>query len=173
VSIVKNAAADAMEVSGAWIVGLDECDVALDFGYTGDHAGKWETSIYWHLRPDLVKMEKLPEDLNERLIAAGPGDPRTESSPELGAEVCELISQRLADFSGLLLELDGDPIRHGPTHSHMRSALRAMADAFVDRMSAPRRTPEYVQAAEHFYAGEFSQAENAIRRMWPAPPRQL
>ena len=162
-AIVKHAAADAMDITGAWIVGLDECELAFDLDYTGDHAGKWETSIYWHLRPDLTRMENLPEDLDVKLVAAGPEDPRVHASPELGQRVTEMIVGRMSGFVNLLLEFDQDPVQHGPTHSMMRNALRAMAEAFEDKSrGVVRASQEYQQAAEAFYGGEFAQAMAAL-----------
>jgi len=162
-AIVKQAAAEAMDISGAWIVGLDECDVAFDLDYTGDHAGKWETSIFWHLRPDLTCMDNLPDDLDERLIAAGPEDPRVHASPELGERVCAAIVERVVAFVDKLLEFDQDPVQYGPTHSQMGTALRAMADAHRDTATGNcRRTEEYQNAAALFYAGEFGRARAAL-----------
>jgi creatinine amidohydrolase len=167
VSVVKQAAADAMDVTGAWVVGLDECELALDAGYTGDHAGKWETSIYWHLRPDLVRMENLPADLEVSLVAAGPEDPRVHASPELGEEVCGLVVERMVAFADRLLAFDADPVQHGPTHTMMRNALRAMARAHEDRTKGnPRAIPEYQEAAALFYGGQFGAVAGALARVW-------
>ena len=161
---VKFAAADAMDVSGAWIVGLDECELAFDKGYTGDHAGKWETSIYWHLRPDLTRMENLPDDLDEPLVAAGPEDPRVHASPELGAEVCRVIVERMVAFVDTLLGFDADPVKHGPTHTIMRNALRSMGRIYEDRSAGnPRADEQFHEAAALFYAGEFARAEGILR----------
>ena len=162
-AITKQAAAAAMDVSGAWIVGLDECELAFDMDYTGDHAGKWETSIFWHLRPDLTCMANLPEDLDVRLVAAGPEDPRVHASQELGEKVCRIIVDRMCAFVDRLLEFDADPVQHGPTHTQMGIALRAMARAHEDRSKGNcRRTSEYQEAADLFYKGEFGRAAAAM-----------
>ena len=160
-AITKRAAADAMDLTGAWIIGLDECELAFDMDYTGDHAGKWETSIFWHLRPDLTCMENLPQDPDVRLVAAGPEDPRIHASPELGERVCGVIVDRMVAFVDKLFELDSDPVQHGPTHTQMCTALRAMAEAF-ERGGNPRRSEEYQDAAGLFYAGEFGRAAAAL-----------
>ena len=166
VGVVKHAAAEAMEVSGAWIVGLAEYEVALDLGYSGDHAGKWETSIYWHLRPDLTCMENLPKDPAVPLIAAGPEDPRVHASQELGGKVCAAIVDRLAAFVDKLLAFDKDPVQHGPTHTTLRTALRNMARVCELRPGDPRRTQEYQEAARLFYAGEFAKANGILVKTW-------
>ncbi len=167
VAITKHAAVAAMETTGAWIVGLDECELAFDLDYTGDHAGKWETSIYWHLRPDLVCMDNLPKDLSVPLVAAGPEDPRVHASPELGQKVCDAIVERMVAFVDKLLEFDRDPVQHGPTHTHLRNALRAMARVYESRPQPPcRRTEEYHEAATLFYVGEFARAASILTATW-------
>ena len=172
VGIVKHAAADAMEESGAWIVGLPEYELAFDLDYTGDHAGKWETSLYWHLRPDLVCMGNLPKDPDAKLIAAGPEDPRVHASQELGEKVCTAIVERMAAFSDKLLAFDKDPVTHGPTHSNLRSALRNMARIHMDPNSgAARRMGEYQEACRLFYDGEFAQANAILLKHWDVTGR--
>ncbi|MEW6355539.1 MAG: creatininase family protein [Planctomycetota bacterium] len=166
VAIVKHAAADAMEITGAWCVGLAEYELAFDLDYTGDHAGKWETSIYWHLRRDLVCMDYLPKDLGVKLIAAGPEDPRVHASPELGEKVCNAIRDRMVEFADRLLEFDADPITHGPTQSALRTALRTTARVLDLRKGNPRTTAEYQEAARLFYAGEFGQANGILMKHW-------
>ncbi len=167
VAATKLAAADAMDLSGAWIVGLDETDVALDLGYTGDHAGKWETSIYWHLRPDLTRMENLPDDLDVRLVAAGPEDPRVHASPELGEQTCAAIVERMVAFVDTLLQYDEDPVQHGPTHTMMRNALRAMGNVYADRSKGnPRGVAGYQDAAAKFYAGDFGAVPGLLAKAW-------
>ena len=166
VAVTKHAAADAMTTSGAWVVGLDECELAFDLGYLGDHAGKWETSIYWHLRPDLVEMDNLPEDLSERLIAAGPEDPRVHASPELGAQVVERVVERMNAFVEMLLGFDADPVTHGPTKTMMRNATRAMAVAHGRGEPPARRSEDYHRAAAQFYAGDFGPAYQTLVEAW-------
>ncbi len=162
VAVVKHAAADAMAISGAWTVGLDECELAFDHDYFGDHAGKWETSLYMHLRPDLVYMDHLPDDPDARLIAAGPEDPRIHASAELGATVSAAITERLAAFTQMLLAMDADPVQHGPTKTLMRTATRAMALPYEREGAVPRRDEAYQRACELFYSGEFGQATSVI-----------
>lgn len=166
VDVTKHAAVDAMETMGAWIVGLDETEPVLDLDYTGDHAGKWETSIYWHLRPDLVRMDYLPTDPEVRLIAAGPEDPRVHASPKLGETICAAIVERPAGFVGMLLEFDRDPVTHGPTKTIMVQAMRAMA-AIHARADRVIRTDEHWRAAcAHFYAGQFGPALHELTTGW-------
>ena len=66
-----------------------------------DHAAHWETSILMHLRPDLVQMGRIKDEVlatEEEAKAAGiwGRDPRTDASRELG----EKIVNRIADNIG-------------------------------------------------------------------------
>jgi creatinine amidohydrolase len=163
VELVKRLAADVMETHGGWIIALDECDLTMNLGCVGGHAGKWETSMYMHLCPDLVRMENLPEDLNIPLIAAGPLDPRVHASKELGEQLCTTFIERLTTFVAMLLNFDKDPMRHGPTHTQMRNALRAMAAFYAAHPTEnPRSLSAYQQAAELFYAGKFIEAAQTL-----------
>ncbi len=59
-----------------------------------DHAGKYETSLLMHLRPELVDLGELPAQGevvgNEARMGIGGHDPR-ESSADLGARLAEQI----------------------------------------------------------------------------------
>jgi len=78
-----------------WV--LPEYEVVTDLGYEGDHAGKWETSILMHLRPEWVDMEQLSADLDEKLEGVNGDDPRVHASPEVGREIVEAIVARTAE----------------------------------------------------------------------------
>jgi creatinine amidohydrolase len=54
-----------------------------------DHAGVWETSYLWHLRPDCIDMSVYDGRENDRLIGVLGEDPRQGASPELGRAACE------------------------------------------------------------------------------------
>jgi len=72
------------------ILGCD-ADFASDAERAGvDHAGVWETSYLWHLRPDCVDLSVHDGREGERLFGVIGDDPRS-ASPELGARACELI----------------------------------------------------------------------------------
>lgn len=75
------------------IIALPEYELALDLGYHGDHAAKWETSILMYLRPELVDMKKLTD-----LLGIDGEDPRKKASKELGEKVVTLIISRLCEL---------------------------------------------------------------------------
>ena len=53
--------------------------------FVHDHAGKSETSIIMHFRPELVHMDRLPADLSVFTPGMGGEDPRTTASAEYTA----------------------------------------------------------------------------------------
>lgn len=75
-----------------------------------DHAGKWETSMFWHLRPELTHMEKFnivpsPMQLypdpphnhsHEPAYREFDEDLSVAASPELGGRAVEIIAEHLA-----------------------------------------------------------------------------
>ena len=56
----------------------------------GDHAGKWETSFLWYLRPDCVDMSVYLHQEKSPLGILGE-DPRQSASIELGRKATDLI----------------------------------------------------------------------------------
>jgi creatinine amidohydrolase len=98
---LKRAALTVMLQSGLTVWALTDRDVALDEGYRGEHAARWETSLLWSLRPELVALERLP--------AEGPldgvlgEDPRRLASEESGARMRDIIVSRMASMAGRLV----------------------------------------------------------------------
>jgi len=62
-------------------------------GETGDHAGKWETSLLMVLFPELVNL-KLMENKKDRLMAIEGDDP-AKSSEVYGKEILEKILSKM------------------------------------------------------------------------------
>ncbi len=77
-----------------WV--LPDFDMVTDLGYHGDHAAKWETSIFMALHPDLVDLSRL----DDATAGADGGilgdDPRLTASAEQGAAILDAIVERLA-----------------------------------------------------------------------------
>jgi creatinine amidohydrolase len=100
---LKKVACEFMRKSNTLVFPGPEIDVAWDKGYHGDHAGKWETSILWALRPDLVDMSRLDPDLNTPIEGVSGDDPRVHASRQLGDEIVNVIVERLAQVARRLL----------------------------------------------------------------------
>jgi creatinine amidohydrolase len=90
--VVRETAARMSERLQIPVLGTPEYWLAHDAGYLGDHAGIGETSLLWHLEPELVHMDRIRSDPDYGR------DDRIEkgASPELGRRYAELIVSRLA-----------------------------------------------------------------------------
>jgi creatinine amidohydrolase len=89
------------------VIGTPEYWLAHDAGYSGDHAGIGETSLLWHLHPDLVAMDRIDNDSTyskEDRIKNG-------SSPKLGQKYADLIVERLAVLAGSMPTWDSGKLR--------------------------------------------------------------
>lgn len=64
-------------------------------GIMVDHAAMNETSLIWALRPELLHMEYLPEDMNIWPAGVGGKDPRIHASEELGHEILAIQKERM------------------------------------------------------------------------------
>ena len=96
----------AKAYSGHMIVyGTDDMEWGQAANYNGgDHAAKWETSILWYIRPDLVDIYKLPKDVNIPLEGVYGEDPRVSASRELGKLAYQAIANDLMKIGKGLFE---------------------------------------------------------------------
>jgi creatinine amidohydrolase len=85
------------------VYGTDDMEWADDIGFTSDHAAKWETSILWYLRPELVDIYKLPKDTAVPLEGVGGDDPRVHASRDLGKAAVGAIARDLSRLGKRLL----------------------------------------------------------------------
>jgi creatinine amidohydrolase len=93
--VVREVATRMTERLQVSVLGIPEYWLALDAGYLGDHAGIGETSLLWHLEPDLVAIDRIkidPDYGKDGAIESG-------SSPELGKKYADLIITRLASLA--------------------------------------------------------------------------
>lgn len=70
-------------------------DFGEGVGIQVDHAAMNETSLVMALRPDLVRMDRLPEDLDQWPVAIGGKDPRVYASAEFGRRAIDLQKDRM------------------------------------------------------------------------------
>ena len=82
-----------------------------EFHYTGkgkyvggDHAGKWETSYLWYLRPDCVDMSVYLGRKQEPLTGVGGIDPRKEASIATGRKACGFIVEAMIHKAKALIK---------------------------------------------------------------------
>jgi len=102
--VVREVAARMTERLQIPVFGSPEYWLAHDAGYYGDHAGIGETSLLWHLHPELVDIERIREDpdygANDRIEKG--------SSPELGKKYADLIVERLSCLANAMVNWDVD-----------------------------------------------------------------
>jgi creatinine amidohydrolase len=84
------------------VLGTPEYWLAHDEGYLGDHAGIGETSLLWHLHPELVDIARIREDPEYGATDAI----ERGSSPELGKRYADAIISRLASLARAMTAWD-------------------------------------------------------------------
>ena len=104
--VVRETAARMSERLQIPILGTPEYWLAMDIGYLGDHAGIGETSLLWHLHPDLVAIDRIDAD-----PVYGKNDTiKDGSSQELGKAYAECITGRLATLSRAMPGWDAETL---------------------------------------------------------------
>ncbi len=93
--VVRETAVRMSRALGIPVLGTPEYWLALDVGYTGDHAAWGETSLMMHLFPDTVDLARLGKPPYQGI---GGRDPK-ESSAEDGRRIAETIVSRLATLA--------------------------------------------------------------------------
>lgn len=102
VQAVKNAARQYMVNSSLRVWALCEPELSGETEVGRDHAGKWETSLFWALYPEYVKMDRCPDpDTGQFLWCSREA---LEASQELGQRLVEYISDKLGQGAARLLE---------------------------------------------------------------------
>ncbi|MBN2154495.1 MAG: creatininase family protein [Candidatus Lokiarchaeota archaeon] len=83
-----------------YVLGITEYFLLSDFGYFGDHAARWETSLEMVANPEHVNLSELPKDYSfiQRAMHLGitGQDPLLTSSEEEGRNLIEAFSNRLS-----------------------------------------------------------------------------
>ncbi len=93
--VVRETAVRMSRALGIPVLGTPEYLLAIDVGYTGDHAAWGETSLMMHLYPDSVDLSLLGEPPHK---GVGGRDPR-EASARDGKLLTETIVSRLAKLA--------------------------------------------------------------------------
>ncbi|MEW6200962.1 MAG: creatininase family protein [bacterium] len=111
----------------AAVVACPEFFAAIEKGYKGDHAAKWETSILMYLFPELVDINQLhagERNKFSRILHDGVmgKDPVRHASSELGKEIVDHIVEHFAE---LARELARNPDKKIARRFH-RAAIRKL-----------------------------------------------
>ena len=102
-----------IENPGVTVIAQPEYEgVEIDGQVPADHAGRWETSIFWHLYPHLTRMDSFSMETKRKKIYDNPAndyykteekwvwndDLRETSSPELGEKCVEAMAEHISSL---------------------------------------------------------------------------
>lgn len=160
--MLKRAALETMRTSTVTIFAGGEYEVVTDTGYHGDHAARWETSLLWAIRPDLVRLKdvEMPQPL-DGIIGQ---DPRGSASPELGAEICQLVGARLGEMAERFLNGTTTAARLQYIEA-LASCVRVLNRLLDERKAKPKSqvppvtTPSYLKYLDAIYCGDYLSAQ--------------
>jgi creatinine amidohydrolase len=139
--VVRETAARMTERLQIAVLGTPEYWLAHEAGYLGDHAGIGETSLLWHLAPELVDIARIREDPEYGATDAI----EKAASPQLGQRYAERIETRLAAVArhARLGRADAGGVREGRAGAGIRAG-DGLADrgtwAAWRRIASARRT---------------------------------
>lgn len=91
--VVRETAVRMSRVLGAPILGTPEYMLALDVGYTGDHAAWGETSLMMDMDPERVDLSRLGDEPHKGVYGR---DPKKYATREDGEKLANTIIVRLA-----------------------------------------------------------------------------
>ena len=94
--VVREVAVRMSRVLSIPVLGTPEYMLALDQGYTGDHAAWGETSLMMHLLPDSVDLSQLGEEPHKGVFGR---DPKKFAAEKDGRRLAETIINRLASLA--------------------------------------------------------------------------
>lgn len=118
-------------------------EMQLAPNHPGDHAGKWEVSALWYVRPELVDMSLIDRqheaDSGGRLAI---GETAADASQEYGVtvltEVLENLEQRVTDLRAVAAETELPPIPYAPVEALYQALLQNM-DSWVTMSPRPNQ----------------------------------
>jgi len=102
VTALKHAAEQFMVTRPTKVWALAEYEVSGEIEVGADHAGKWETSLFWAMYPELTDMTRLPDPDTGRYDFTSPA--AHEATPELGRQLVEYIADQLGAGAKELLQ---------------------------------------------------------------------
>jgi creatinine amidohydrolase len=162
---LKRVAVEIMRAGDVTILPLAEFEVVAETGFHGDHAARWETSLLWSVRPDLVHLERLPEGPPEGVLGE---DPRLNASREAGDRMRSLIADRIAAMTERL-ERNTSAAERAAYIEALATQVRVMEAVAAERRVKPKwevtllMTEEYIAYLECLRNGEYEAAAEQAR----------
>jgi creatinine amidohydrolase len=157
----------ALACDGATVVPLADYELLTDLGARGDHAGVWETSLLWPVRPDLVRVDREGD-----LPGVTGDDPRQQASREKGEQGLELAAERIAAALERALRERPEPFQDA-----LRAGLAALERLWELRRelgrehAPPVQTPAWLRHLEALRDGDYAAARVAAEAKRADPRR--
>jgi len=159
---IKRASLKVMRSYPITVWAAGEFEPVIDLDYRGDHAARWETSLLWAIRPDLVHLDAVdPAQLLDGIIGE---DPRSGASQALGETTVRAIVERWSELTERLLT-DTPGVQRAQYIEALAVAVRVMEHLLAARTSQPRSrvppltTPAYLAHLRALYQGDYSAAQ--------------
>jgi creatinine amidohydrolase len=169
---LKRVAVEVMRDRDVTILPLAEFEVVAETGFHGDHAARWETSLLWSVRPDLVHLDRLPEGPPEGVLGE---DPRLNASREAGDRMRALIADRIAAMTRRLEEATSPDERRAYIEA-LATQVQVMEAVAAERRVKPKwevtllMTDEYIAYLECLRNGDYvAAAEHARAKLATLP----
>jgi creatinine amidohydrolase len=160
--VVKRTAVTAMRTLPVTVWSGGEFEVVTDLGYTGDHAGPWETSLLWAAHPDLVRLDAVAA--GKPLDGVLGEDPRIHASREAGERMLGEITQRLSTLGLRLLSGTGG-VERAQYLEACAAGVRVLERLLAERAVRPKSqvppvaTPAYIDYLQSIYNGDYRSAQ--------------
>jgi creatinine amidohydrolase len=162
---VKRAALGVMRRYPVSIWAAAEFEAVVDLGYQGDHAAKWETSVLWALRPDLIRLDAV--EASQPLDGIIGEDPRLSASEALGESTIKAIVERWSSLAERLLT-GTTGVQRMQYFEALAAAVRVLYKLLAERAAKPRSlvpplaTPAYLQHLRALYQADYAAAQRHV-----------
>jgi creatinine amidohydrolase len=159
---VKRAAVRVMRSHPVIVWGAGDFEPAVDLGYHGDHAAKWETSLLWAMYPQLIRLDAVAS--SDPLPGVLGEDPRGSASQALGDTTIQALTERWAKLGDRLLA-ETTSVQRVQYVEALAMAVRVMENLLAERLAKPRSqvpsltTPAYLNHLVALYTGDYPLAQ--------------
>jgi creatinine amidohydrolase len=159
---IKRASLRVMRAYPITVWAAGDFEAVVDLGYRGDHAAKWETSLLWAQRPDLIRLDSIPR--SEPLDGILGEDPRGNASADVGASTGQAIVYRWAALGERLLT-NTSALQRMQYLEALAAGVRVMDKLLAERSVKPRSqvpsltTTAYLDHLTALYTGDYLTAQ--------------
>src|SRR6266508_2496303 len=157
--VTKRVAVEAMRRTDATVLAVSDYELLIAEGARGDHAGEWETSLLWAVRPDLVRLDEAGE------LPGVIGAPPDRASEEQGREGLATAAGRLGAAVERALREDrseyGDALAAGIRALETLSDLRQRVG---HDEAPPVQTTAWLDHCRALHEGRYADAKAAAER---------